>query len=82
MRVRDGVLPGATDFSGAGLLDDGNPSVLCLLGAAWVRDATTARIRVAALKRRFGAKFVMVVHDLIPGLRPRETCDQDYRPRL
>jgi hypothetical protein len=35
--VRDGILPGATDFNGAGLLDDGNPSVLCLLGAAWVQ---------------------------------------------
>jgi glycosyltransferase involved in cell wall biosynthesis len=72
--VRDGILPGAIDFNGAGLLDDGNPSVLCLLGAAWVqRDYFH---RVAALKRRFGTKFVMVVHDLIP-VYARETCDQD-----
>ena len=72
--VRDGILPGATDFNGAGLLDDGNPSVLCLLGAAWVQRDYFHRI--AALKRRFGTKFVMVVHDLIP-IYARETCDQD-----
>jgi hypothetical protein len=72
--VRDGILPGAIEFNGAGLLDDGNPSVLCLLGAAWVqRDYFH---RVAALKRRFGTKFVMVLHDLIP-VYARETCDQD-----
>jgi glycosyltransferase involved in cell wall biosynthesis len=72
--VRDGILPGAVEFNGAGLLDDGNPSILCLLGAAWVqRDYFH---RVAALKRRYGTKFVMVLHDLIP-VYARETCDQD-----
>jgi glycosyltransferase involved in cell wall biosynthesis len=72
--VRDGILPGSTEFKGAGLLDDGNPSVLCLLGAAWVQRDYFHRI--ATLKRRYGTKFVMVVHDLIP-IYARETCDQD-----
>ena len=35
--ARDGQLPGAREFDGVGVLDDGNPSVLCLLGAAWVQ---------------------------------------------
>jgi glycosyltransferase involved in cell wall biosynthesis len=71
--ARHGVLPGATPFDGVGVLDDGNPSVLCLLGAAWVqRDYLH---RVLALKRRFGTRFVMTVHDLIP-IYARETCDQ------
>lgn len=72
--VRDGILPGSTELKGAGLLDDGNPSVLCLLGAAWVQRDYFHRI--AALKRRYGTKFIMVVHDLIP-IYARETCDQD-----
>ncbi|MBV8337062.1 MAG: glycosyltransferase family 4 protein, partial [Alphaproteobacteria bacterium] len=32
--------------------------------------------RVLALKRQFGTRFVMTVHDLIP-IYARETCDQD-----
>jgi hypothetical protein len=32
--ARYGILPGAREFDGVGALDDGNPSVLCLLGAA------------------------------------------------
>ena len=61
-------------FDGTGVLDDGHPSVLCLLGAAWVHQDYLHR--VLALKRRFGTKFVMMVHDLIP-IYARETCDQD-----
>ena len=72
--ARYGVLPGAQPFDGTGILDDGNPSVLCLLGAAWVHQDYLHR--VLALKRRFGTRFVMTVHDLIP-IYARETCDQD-----
>ena len=32
--------------------------------------------RVLALKRRFGTRFVMTIHDLIP-IYARDTCDQD-----
>jgi glycosyltransferase involved in cell wall biosynthesis len=72
--ARYGILPGARPFDGAGVLDDGNPSVLCLLGAAWVNQDYMHR--VVALKRRFGTRFVMTVHDLIP-IYARDTCDQD-----
>jgi len=72
--ARYGVLPGARAFDGTGVLDDGNPSVLCLLGAAWVHQDYVHR--VIGLKRRFGTRFVMTVHDLIP-MYARETCDQD-----
>ena len=56
------------------VLDGGGPSVLCLLGAAWVHQDYIHR--VLALKRQFGTRFVMTVHDLIP-IYARETCDQD-----
>jgi glycosyltransferase involved in cell wall biosynthesis len=69
-----GVLPGARVFTGSGVLDDGNPSVLCLLGAAWVQQEYIER--VLFMKRQFGTRFVMTVHDLIP-VYARETCDQD-----
>jgi glycosyltransferase involved in cell wall biosynthesis len=72
--ARYGILPGAKDFTGVGVLDDGRPSVLCLLGAAWVHQDYLHR--VLALKRQFGTRFVMTVHDLIP-IYARETCDQD-----
>jgi glycosyltransferase involved in cell wall biosynthesis len=72
--ARYGLLPGWQDFDGAGVLDDGDASVLCLLGAAWVHQDYL--FRVLALKRRFGTKFVMTVHDLI-AIYARETCDQD-----
>ena len=72
--ARYGMLPGARPFDGTGVLDDGNPSVLCLLGAAWVHQDYVHR--VLALKRRFATRFVMTVHDLIP-IYARETCDQD-----
>jgi glycosyltransferase involved in cell wall biosynthesis len=70
--ARVGVLPGAIPFDGAGLLD-GNPSVLCLLGAAWVQRDYFHRILF--FKRKFGTKFVLLMHDLIP-IYARETCDQ------
>jgi glycosyltransferase involved in cell wall biosynthesis len=72
--ARQGALPGGRDFDGAGVLDDGDSSILCLLGAAWVHQDYLHRLLV--LKRRFGTRFVMMVHDLIP-IYARETCDQD-----
>ena len=69
-----GLLPGARKFDGFGLLDDGNPSVLCVIGAPWVqRDYFQ---HVLALKRQFGTRLVVEIHDLIP-IYARETCDQD-----
>jgi glycosyltransferase involved in cell wall biosynthesis len=56
------------------VLELGKPSVLCLLGAAWVHQDYLYRL--LELKRRFGTRFVMTVHDLIP-IYARETCDQD-----
>jgi glycosyltransferase involved in cell wall biosynthesis len=71
--AKHGLLPGSTPFDGLGVLNTGAPSVFCLLGAAWVqRDYFH---RVLSFKRRFGTKFVMTVHDLIP-IFARETCDQ------
>src|SRR4030095_13034990 len=49
--VRDGILPGATDFNGTGLLDDGNPSVLCLLGAACAARLLSSHSRIEAAVR-------------------------------
>ncbi|HLY46516.1 MAG TPA: glycosyltransferase family 1 protein [Stellaceae bacterium] len=72
--ARDGILPGAHEFSGDGVLDDGSRSILCLVGAAWVHPDYFHR--VLDLKRRFGTRFVMTVHDLIP-IYARDTCDQD-----
>lgn len=71
--ARYGALPGAREVEGSGLIDSATPSVLCLLGAAWVqRDYFQ---RVLHFKRRYGTRFVMTVHDLIP-IYARETCDQ------
>ncbi len=72
--ARYGILPGAKEFTGLGVLDDGRASVLCLLGAAWVQQDYIHR--VLALKRQFGTRFVMTVHDLIP-IYASDTCDQD-----
>jgi glycosyltransferase involved in cell wall biosynthesis len=72
--ARDGILPGSQPFDGTGVLDDGNPSVLCLMGAAWVQQDYVHR--VLAWKRRFGTRFVMTVHDLIP-VYAGAYCDQD-----
>jgi glycosyltransferase involved in cell wall biosynthesis len=71
--ARYGQLPGAREFDGVGVLDDGTPSVLCLLGAAWMQSDYFNRI--LSFKRRFGTRFVMMVHDLV-SIYARETCDQ------
>ncbi|MBV8525866.1 MAG: glycosyltransferase family 4 protein [Acetobacteraceae bacterium] len=73
MAARHGILPSATSLEDAGLLHAGCPSVLCLLGAAWVR--TDYFREVLQLKRVYGMRFVMCLHDLIPIYAP-ETCDQ------
>ena len=71
--ARNGLLPGSVELDASGAIDPKSPSVLCLLGAAWVqRDYFR---NVLALKRRYGTKFAMLVHDLIP-IYARETCDQ------
>jgi glycosyltransferase involved in cell wall biosynthesis len=57
----------------ASVLDPAVPAVLCLLGAAWVRSDYFQQI--LAFRRRFGTRFAMVVHDLIP-IYARHTCDQ------
>jgi glycosyltransferase involved in cell wall biosynthesis len=71
--ARHGVLPGAAEFTGVGVLDGGRSSVLCLLGAAWVHRDYMHRILI--FKRLFGTRFVMTIHDLIP-IYARDTCDQ------
>ncbi len=68
-----GHLPGARPFDAPGALDDGTPSVMCLLGAGWNKPDQLHRI--LAYKRRHGTRFVMLVHDLVP-IYARETCDQ------
>jgi glycosyltransferase involved in cell wall biosynthesis len=68
-----GHLPGARPFDAPGVLDDGTPSVLCLLGAGWNKPDHLHRI--LAYKRRHGSRFVMLVHDLVP-IYARDTCDQ------
>jgi glycosyltransferase involved in cell wall biosynthesis len=71
--ARIGRLPGAQMLDGLGLFNQRAPSVLCLLGAAWVQRDYFHRVLV--FKRRFGTKFVMMMHDLIP-IYVRDTCDQ------
>ncbi len=68
-----GHLPGARPFDGPGVLDDGTPSVMCLLGAGWNKPDHIHRI--LAYKRRHATRFVMLVHDLVP-IYARETCDE------
>jgi glycosyltransferase involved in cell wall biosynthesis len=57
----------------ASVLDNAPTAVLCLLGMGWMEDDYFRR--VLALKRRFGTKFAMVVHDLIPIYAPH-TCER------
>jgi glycosyltransferase involved in cell wall biosynthesis len=72
--AREGrLVPGALPAKIASVLDDGHPAVLCLLGAAWVRADYFHHVLM--LKRRFGTRFAMVLHDLIP-IYARHTCDQ------
>jgi len=67
--ARLGVLPNSSNMSA----DGSKQNVVCLLGAAWVNQDYFARI--LELKRTYGFKFVMTVHDLIP-IYASETCDQ------
>ena len=72
--ARFGLLPGSIPFDGTRVLGDSNPSVLLLLGAAWVHQDYMHR--VLGLKRNFGTRFVMTVHDLIP-IYASDSCDQN-----
>jgi glycosyltransferase involved in cell wall biosynthesis len=67
------LAPASSPSKIASVLDRAPPAVLCLLGAAWVRADYFHQVLV--LKRRFGTKFAMVIHDLIP-IYARHTCDQ------
>jgi len=71
MAARNGILPQAQVFHSS--LDNGGQNTFVLLGAAWVnRDYFH---QICKLKRQLSAKFICVVHDLIP-IYARETCDQ------
>lgn len=67
-----GHLPPARPLDAPTILDDGTPSVLCLLGAGWNKPDYFHR--VLGFKRRHATRFVMLVHDLVP-IIARETCD-------
>jgi glycosyltransferase involved in cell wall biosynthesis len=69
--ARDGILPEAELFHA--LPDDAEDNTFVLLGAAWVNPDYFYQI--TKFKRQLRAKFVCVVHDLIP-IYARETCDQ------
>jgi glycosyltransferase involved in cell wall biosynthesis len=66
------LAPGDFPAKIASVLDNAPPAVLCLLGVGWMEDDYFRR--VLALKRRFGTKFAMIVHDLIPIYAPH-TCE-------
>ena len=55
------------------LPEEGEDYTFLLLGAAWVN--TDYFYQITKIKRRLSAKFVCVIHDLIP-IYARETCDQ------
>lgn len=68
---RLGSLPGSTPLSiKTGAYADIS---IILLGAAWV--LTDYFHNINSLRRRYGAFFYMVLHDLVP-IFARETCDQ------
>lgn len=69
MEARLGLLPNVRSMAA----DGSKQNVVCLLGAAWVNQDYFARI--LELKRVYGFRFVMTVHDLIP-IYASETCDQ------
>jgi glycosyltransferase involved in cell wall biosynthesis len=71
MAARNGILPQGQVFHS--LPDDGGQNTFLLLGAAWVNKDYFYQI--CNLKRKLSAKFVCVIHDLIP-IYARETCDQ------
>jgi len=66
------LAPGDFPAKIASVLDKAPPAVLCLLGVGWLEDDYFRR--VLALKRRFGTKFALVVHDPIPIYAPH-TCE-------
>jgi glycosyltransferase involved in cell wall biosynthesis len=68
-----GHLPGAQPLDAPGVLDDGTPSVICLLGAGWNKPDHLHHI--LAFKRGHGTRFVLLVHDLV-SMYARETCDE------
>ena len=71
MAARNGILPQAQVFHS--LSDNAGQNTFLLLGAAWVnRDYF---YHICKLKRQLSAKFICVIHDLIP-IYARETCDQ------
>lgn len=63
---RDGTIPAAT-------VPKHNKSVICLLGAAWVQE--NYALHMHNFRRQYKAKFVGLIHDLIP-IFAKETCDQ------
>jgi glycosyltransferase involved in cell wall biosynthesis len=69
--ARMGILPDSQPFHAPPNQNEENMFVL--LGAAWVNSDYFYEI--TKIKRQWRAKFVCVIHDLIP-IYARETCDQ------
>ena len=76
--ARYGMLPGARPFDGTGVLDDGNPSVLCLLGRGLgasglcpSRAGAEAAVRHPLRHDRARPDPDLRARDLRPGHRPR-----------
>jgi glycosyltransferase involved in cell wall biosynthesis len=70
--ARDGILPYSTPFRAHEVLFEGAASVFCLLGTGWIHQDYFNR--VLPLRREFGTKIAVMLHDLIPIFLP-ETCD-------
>jgi glycosyltransferase involved in cell wall biosynthesis len=69
--ARNGILPAAQPFR---QVPDGAGEIMfLLLGAAWVNSDYF--FEISKIKRQLSAKFICVIHDLIP-IYARETCDQ------
>jgi glycosyltransferase involved in cell wall biosynthesis len=69
--ARMGILPECQPFHA--LAPQNEQNMFVLLGAAWVNSDYF--YEVTKLKRQLRARFVCVIHDLIP-IYARETCDQ------
>lgn len=69
--ARMGILPECQPFHA--LPPQHEENMLVLLGAAWVNNDYFYEVN--KIKRQLRAKFVCVIHDLIP-IYARETCDQ------
>jgi len=69
--AREGIFPGSKPIGE--VAGEFQNMVIVLLGAAWVIPDYFAKI--AALKRKYSASFMMTVHDLIP-IYAAHTCDQ------